>query len=186
MTVLEDGARHRRIGSGLWSQLWFKNTVAGLIVVAAFTGLAVVSFRGPWRTYQDSVRPAHVVQAGQTETIDGQTWQLGQIRHFGKLPGAWNSAIPKGTQLAVVTIERSGTPQPDMYCQALLTDGVRSWKGDQIEYTVPLPDGTSNSCRKPGPLQFTFLLPEDSHPTAVDIIEAYGTQILIRFEIPGA
>lgn len=186
MTVLEERARHRQAGPRLWSRLWFKNLVAALVVVVAFTGLAVVSFRGPWRTYQDSIRPAHVVQAGQSATIYGQTWQLGQIRHLGKLPRGWNSAIPKGTQLAVVTIERSGTPQPDMYCQALLTDGVRNWKGDQIEYSIPLPDDTSNSCVKPGSLQFTFLVPEDSHPTAVDVIEAYGTAILIRFEIPGA
>lgn len=183
MTWLEEGPRHSLAGKGLWSRLWFKNAVSGVVVVVAFSGLALVSFRGPWRTYQDSVTPAHLVRAGQIETIDGQTWQLGRIKHLGKLPRAWNSKVPKGTELAVVTIERSGPSSPDMYCQALLTDGVRSWKGDQTVYTVPLPDGVSSSCVKPGSLQFSFLIPEDAHPTAVDIIEAYGTRILIRFEI---
>lgn len=106
------GPKHRRSRArNLLSQLWFRNVVAAVVAAVTIAAIGFLSFRAPWETYRASVTPAHTVPAGQSQVIDGQTWELGAIRHLGKWPRSFASAIPKGTEISVVTIKRSG-PAP--------------------------------------------------------------------------
>lgn len=65
-----ESPRHRREHDRgrlpLRSRLWFRNTIAGLIVIAVFAGVWAVSFRDSWRDYRASVVPLHVIAVGQS------------------------------------------------------------------------------------------------------------------------
>ncbi|ALR14103.1 hypothetical protein [Mycobacteroides saopaulense] len=95
--------------------------------------------------------------------------------------------VPKGAELAVVTIERSGPVPQNFFCDGKITDGEHLWpKAPFLIYTVPLADGVVDHCDKPGNLEFTFLVPDDVTMTAVDLVNPVGSagQILVRFELP--
>ncbi|AKP58219.1 Uncharacterised protein [Mycobacteroides abscessus subsp. abscessus] len=175
------GPKHRRSRArNLLSQLWFRNVVAAVVAAVTIAAIGFLSFRAPWETYRASVTPAHTVPAGQSQVIDGQTWELGAIRHLGKWPRSFASAIPKGTEISVVTIKRSG-PAPAVYCRARITDGTHAWLAESYS-GIPFPDGTSDMCSKPGSLQFAFVLPEQTQATAVEIMD--GDRISVRLNIP--
>lgn len=168
------------------SRLWFRNTIAGLIVIAVFAGVWAVSFRDSWRDYRASVVPLHVIAVGQSGEAYGQTWHLAGVRHLGKAPHGANGVVPKGAELAVVTIERSGPVPQNFFCDGKITDGVFFNDTATTEiYTVPLADGVVDHCDKPGNLEFTFLVPDDVTMTAVDLVNPVGGggQILVRFEL---
>ncbi|WP_255485834.1 hypothetical protein [Mycobacteroides sp. LB1] len=191
MATSTEGPRHRRDNATdqlpLRSRLWFRNAIAGVVVIAVFTGVWAISLRGPWRDYRASVTPLHLIPAGQSGDAYGQSWRLAGIKHLGKAPHGANGIVPKGAELAVVTIERSGAVPEDFFCDGRLTDGARLWpEAPFLTYTVPPPDGVVDHCDKPGNLQLTFLVPDDVTMTAVDIVNPVGggNQILVRLEIP--
>lgn len=185
-----ESPRHRREHDRgrlpLRSRLWFRNTIAGLIVIAVFAGVWAVSFRDSWRDYRASVVPLHVIAVGQSGEAYGQTWHLAGVRHLGKAPHGANGVVPKGAELAVVTIERSGPVPQNFFCDGKITDGEHLWsKAPFLIYTVPLADGVVDHSDKPGNLEFTFLVPDDVTMTAVDLVNPVGGggQILVRFEL---
>ncbi|BAX97594.1 hypothetical protein MSTE_02281 [Mycobacteroides stephanolepidis] len=190
MQTSTDAPRHRREHAPdqlpLRSRLWFRNVVAGVIVIAVFSGVWAVSFRDSWRDYRASVVPLHVIATGQSGDAYGQTWRLAGVRRLGKAPRGANGVIPKGAELAVVTIERSGPVPQNFFCDGRITDGEHQWpEAPFLLYTVTPPDGVVDHCDKPGNLQFSFLVPDDVTMTAVDLVNPVGgsAQILVRFEL---
>jgi hypothetical protein len=84
--------------------------------------------------------------------------------------------------LQVVSIERSNARGGDL-CTGVITDGTRRWQAEALGgYTPPLPDKASDRCTRPGPVQFTFLLPQDAVPTAVDVVNFDG-RIRLRLQL---
>ncbi|MBB3754480.1 hypothetical protein FHT44_007006 [Mycolicibacterium sp. BK634] len=156
------------------AKLWQRNII-GVVVAALVLAVLVVTELGPdWSRYRHTVVPAHVVGAGQTGWFDGQTWTVTGVRHL--------KAPPDGTVLHVVSINRTGAPDGDM-CTGVLTDGRRRWQAEGVAGFGPqLPDGVSDRCIGKGPVQFSFLLPHDAVPTAVDVVDLDG-RIRVRLEL---
>ena len=72
--------------------LWQRNLIGAVVVAAVLTLLAPTELLPPWQIYQSTVRPEHVVPAGQTGSALGQSWSVGQIRHLAGSPapsGSW-------------------------------------------------------------------------------------------------
>ena len=62
----------------------------------------------------------------------------------------------------------------------MITDGERRWKADNIGgFSPPAADGVTSLCSQPGLLQFSFLLPQNVIPTAMDIA-AFNGSITVR------
>ncbi|MGH3676332.1 MAG: hypothetical protein ACRDU5_11455 [Mycobacterium sp.] len=158
---------------------WQRNVI-GAVVVAAAVGVLVVTGLGPaWSAYRHTVVPETVVPAGQSGTAGGQNWKLGSIRHLNRSPVNYGPALPTGTVLTVVTIDRSG-PITDEMCVGVITDGDRRWNAEGVGgFRPPQADGLTTMCNKPGRLQLTFLLPHDVVPTAIDVTTLDG-QITVR------
>jgi hypothetical protein len=82
----------------------------------------------------------------------------------------------------VVSIARSNARAGDL-CTGVITDGARRWQAEGIGgYTAALPDNVSDRCTRPGPVQFSFLLPQDVVPTAVDVTNLDG-RIRLRLQL---
>lgn len=163
--------------------LWQRNLIGAIVAAAALTGYALVDIWPPWELYRDTVRPEHVVAARQSQTIDGQTWSIGEVKHLDQSPAPYEPPLPKGTVLTLVTVERSGVTPPDQSCQGVLTDGQHRWRGQTpITYSIPAAPGAGFNCTKPGPLQWAFLHPTDTVPTAVDVT-SLGGAILVRLQM---
>ena len=163
-------------------KLWQRNAVALLVVIAALAVWVTTSVGPAWSSYRALIIPAHVVPAGQSLSFDGHNWRLSGVKHFNQtaVPGA--RTLPDGTVLLVVSIDHSGG-KLEPVCTGVVTDGQRRWRDEGIGgYAGIPPDGVSNSCGTSGPLQFTFLLPRDAVPTAVDVV-AYGGAITVRLEL---
>lgn len=163
-------------------KLWQRNLLALVVVIAALAVLAVVDYWPDWLRYRGTTIPPHVISAGQSGTIDGQTWSVSGVRHLDRAPGPGTRKLPKGTVLEVVSIERTNARGGDL-CTGVITDGTRRWQAEALGgYTPPLPDNASDRCTRPGPVQFTFLLPADVVPTAVDVVNFDG-RIRLRLEL---
>ncbi|MCV7215549.1 hypothetical protein H7J51_09650 [Mycobacterium crocinum] len=159
-----------------------RNVLAMVVVIAALAVLVVVDYWPDWSRYRDTTTPPHVISAGQSETIDGQTWSVAGIRHLDEPPGPRTRKLPKGTVLQVVSIQRTNGRDGDL-CTGVITDGTRRWQAEAIGgYNVPLPDNASDRCTRSGPVQFTFLLPDDVVPTAVDVVNLDG-RIRLRLQL---
>jgi hypothetical protein len=153
---------------------WQRNALAMIVVSAALAVLVVVDLWPDWSRYRDTVTPPHVIAAGRSGTIDGQTWSISGVRHLDRAPGPSARKLPNGTVLQVVSIDRTNARDDDI-CSGVITDGTRRWQAQGIGgYNAPLPDNASDRCAKPGPVQFSFLLPQDAVPTAVDVMDPDG------------
>jgi hypothetical protein len=65
-------------------------------------------------------------------------------------------------------------------CNGVITDGERRWKSEGVGgFSAPAGDGVTSLCSMPGLLQFTFLLPQDAVPTAMDVV-AFDGSITVR------
>jgi hypothetical protein len=165
------------------SALWVRNLVgavvaAGAICVLVFTGLG--DLRQSWVTYRHNVVPGAVIPAGRSGDADGHTWKIDAIRHLNRSPSDFGPKLPQGTVLTVITVDRSGPPPSDGLCNGVITDGTRRWKSEGIgSFSAPERDGVTSLCNEPGLLQFTFLLPTDVVPTAMDVVKADG-RITVR------
>jgi hypothetical protein len=162
--------------------LWKRNAIGATVAVVALAVFAVCYLRPEWSAYRQTVLPPHVVPAGQSLEVDGLTWRVSSVRHLASSPGIAAPALPEGTVLSVVSIDRSGDAAGQS-CGGVLTDGNRLWRAQVVGvYTVLPPDGVTGDCSKPGPVQFTFVLPQDAVPTAVDITTGNG-QIKLRLQL---
>jgi hypothetical protein len=165
------------------NRLWVRNLIGIAVAVAALTTICIVELSPQWSDYRRASEPEQVVSSGASASVLGQTWRLGSVRRITTLPDRpFGASIPKGATLAVVTIERSGTPGTGQ-CVGVLTDGRRRWQ-DQSSSSVdyPISPGATLFCSKPGPLQFNFLLPSNVRPTAVDITDG-SDAILLRITL---
>jgi hypothetical protein len=149
-------------------RLWQRNLVGSVVAAAALTVLIVVDLWPNWTTYRNTVDPEYVVAPRHSLTVDGQTWAVADVRHLPRYPTPGTPPMPEGTVLTVVTLDRSGAAALD-YGTGVLTDGQRRWRGDAF--------GT-----QPGQLQWSFVIPDDAVPTAVDVTRLDGS-ILIRLQL---
>jgi hypothetical protein len=117
---------------------------------------------------RNTVDPEYVVAPRESLTVDGQTWAVADVRHLPRYSTPGTPPLPEGTVLTVVTMDRSGSAAPD-YGTGVLTDGQRRWRGDAFG-------------AQPGQLQWSFLIPDDAVPTAVDVTRLDGS-ILIRLQL---
>lgn len=161
--------------------LWQRNLIGLAVAGVAAAVLGVTDMYPHWSAYHARVTPAVLVAKGNTATAYGQTWRLGTVHHLNAVPHAPTVTLPTHTALAVVTIERAGTPPPGE-CTAVITDGRRRWQTAAIGNGAPLIDGATDRCSRTGPLQLSFLLPSDAVPTAVDLIATDGA-ILLRITL---
>ena len=154
--------------------------VAGAVVTAAALAIILATQLLPsWSRYAGTVDPAHLVAAGASADVDGRVWRLGSITHPAPTVGLYGRKLPAGTVRLVVRIERSG-PADAASCTGAVTDGQRRWNAQLLTgYGVPVTDGTAESCVRLGALQWTFLLPGDVLPTAVDVVGSDG-RIIVR------
>lgn len=61
----------------------------------------------------------------------------------------------------------------------MITDGTTRWTAEGVGGYTPIPpEGVTSLCNLPGPVQFTFLLPDDVVPTALDVTN--NGQITVR------
>ncbi|MGH3955500.1 MAG: hypothetical protein ACRDTI_15850 [Mycobacterium sp.] len=172
-------ARHRAPRHGIWKRLWFRNTVASLVACGAYAASIYLDvLRAPlYADYFEARFPSHSIARGHIESINGQDWSLTDVRELSQVPLA-RKLLPKDTAMMVARIERYGTPSPTEPCQAFLVDGDRRWRAESSfsDYWVKPPDdGTTQVCYKPGPLQFSFLVPVNVKPRWIEILNADGS-----------
>jgi hypothetical protein len=164
----------------LLSKLWVRNVFAAVVALAS---VAVVVFTGlseSWATYRHTVVPGAVVPAGQSGEAGGYTWKIAGTKYLNRSPRGYGPPLPAETVLRVVTVERTGPPPEKVVCNGVITDGERRWKSEGIGgFTAPEGDGVTSLCSGVGLLQFTFLLPQDVVPTAMDVVQFDG-EITVR------
>jgi hypothetical protein len=162
--------------------LWKRNVIGAAVVVVALAVYIGTEIRPDWSTYRHTVTPALIVPADRSGTVDGQTWRVTSVRHLAGSTSPYADPLPKSTVLEVVSIDRTGT-QPDGSCVGVITDGQRRWQAQGVAgFAVTAPDGVTGNCSRPGPVQFTFVLPRDAVPTAVDVTDFSG-RILVRLTL---
>jgi len=164
--------------------LWQRNLVAAVVLVAALATFWATELRTDWSHYRNTVRPEHVVAAGESLNVDGVTWRVNSVRHIGGADRVGFKALPEGTVINVIRIERAGAKDGDPACNGVITDGGRRWTAETVTGFTPTlaTDGMSTSCAGPGPVQFAFVLPRDAVPTAVDVVTP-DRQIILRLEL---
>ena len=165
------------------SALWVRNVI-GTVVTAAAVGVLIFTGLGEsWAEYRRTVVPGAVLPAGQSGDAGGHTWKVDSVKHLNRTPRSFGPQLPSGTVLTVVTVDRSGSPPPEVICNGVITDGKRRWKNEGVGgFTAPEGDGVTSLCSQPGLLQFTFLLPQDVVPTAMDVVQFDG-DITVRLQL---
>jgi hypothetical protein len=158
---------------------WRRNAVGGLVAAVALAVITATQLWPSWSRYEATVVPAHVGPAGGSVDVGGHAWRLGATTHPAPTDGAHGRRQPAGTVRRVMTVERSGGPDA-LPCAGVVTDGHRRWNAERVSgFAVTLADGASDNCLRPGPLQWTFLLPGDVLPTALDVTDLNG-RIIVR------
>jgi hypothetical protein len=162
------------------SALWVRNIIGAVVAAAAIGVIIATVLWGQWTTYRHTVVPEAVVPVDQTGTAGGHTWKVDSVKHLNRNPAAYGQDLPAGTVLTVITVDRSGPPSEGM-CKGVITDGERQWDAESVGGFAPqAPEGVATICGgKSGPVQFSFLLPQDVIPTAVDVTTFDG-QITAR------
>jgi hypothetical protein len=149
--------------------LWQRNLVGTLVTVAALAIFGSAIAWPLWTKYRSTVQPAHVVAAHQSFTLDGQTWSVSDLTTSRRARGS-GAPLPEGTVLTTVTVHRMGSIQAGFRCNGILTDGERRWRA------------VGPPCSEPGSMEWTFLIPDDAQPTAVDVMMLDGS-ILLRLRL---
>lgn len=161
------------------SALWVRNAIGMVVVVGGIGVLVWTGLGESWAEYRRTVAPGVVVPVGQSGEADGRTYKIDAIRHLNRSPADYGPGLPAGTVLTVITVDRSGPP-PNEICNGQIIAGDRRWKSEGIGgFSPPESDGVTTLCNNPGVLQFTFLLPQDVDPTAMDVTTLDG-QITVR------
>ena len=160
------------------AKLWARNVIATVVALGAIA--VVIVFAGlsdSWAAYRHTVVPGAVVPVGQSGQAGGYTWKVVGTKHLNRSPQRFGPALPSGTVLRVVTVERTGPPPEKKVCNGVITDGRQRWKSERVGgITAPDgdDDGVTNLCSEPGLLQFSFVLPRHVVPTAMDVVEFDG------------
>jgi hypothetical protein len=158
-----------------FSKLWVRNVMGTVVALAAIVVVIFTEFSESWATYRHTVVPGTVVPAGQSGEAAGYTWKVAGTKYLNRSPSRYGPPLPTGTVLRVVAVERTGPPPEKVVCNGFITDGERRWKSEGVGgFTAPERDGVTSLCSMPGNLQFTFLLPQDAVPTAMDIVQFDG------------
>ena len=118
--------------------------------------------------------------AGQSGDAGGCPGRSTRYVHLNQSPAGYGPKLPPDTVLTVITVDRAGPPPTEGICNGVITDGERRWKNEGIGgFQPPTTDGVTTLCSQPGLLQFTFLLPHDAVPTAMDVVQFDG-RITVR------
>jgi hypothetical protein len=161
------------------SALWVRNLFGAVVVAVAFGVIITTILGDDWTTYRHTVVPATVVAKGQTGSAGEHTWKVDSVKHLNHTPLRFGPELPAGAVLTVVTVDRAG-PLKGEVCYGVITDGERRWKAENIGgFSPAAADGVTSLCSQPGLLQFTFLLPQDAVPTAMDIT-GFNASITVR------
>ena len=161
------------------SALWARNVIGAVVAVIAIGIIIATVLNDQWTTYRHTVVPETVVAKGQSGSAGGFTWKVDSIRHLNRSSAAYGPPLPSGTVLTVVTVDRTGPPR-DEICTGVITDGEREWNAEGVAGFQPKRvEGVTSLCSQPGLLQFTFLLPREAVPTAMDI-RAFNGYITVR------
>lgn len=159
-------------------RLWQRNLIGAAVSVAALAVITATTLWPDWTAYRESTNPERVVAKGESGEAAGQIWRLDTVRYLNTSSNRLTPELPEGTLVHVVTLESAGPGLPG--CSGVITDGQRRWSAESVGTHGPLPpEGTSSNCSEPGPVQFSFLLPDDATPTAVDVTDWSG-RILVR------
>ena len=162
------------------SALWVRNVIGTIVSAAAIGVLIFTSLGDSWAEYRHTIVPGAVVPAGQSGDAEGLSWKIDAIRHLNQSPAAYGPKLPPDTVLTVITVDRAGPLPTEGICNGVITDGERRWKNEGIGgFQPPTTDGVTTLCSQPGLLQFTFLLPHDAVPTAMDVVQFDG-RITVR------
>ena len=149
-------------------QLWQRNVI-GAVVAAAALGVGVTFVTQPaWDRYQRTVHPPQTAAAGESVAAGGQTWMVRNISRSTTAPGS-GRALPEGTVIVNVLIERVGPSMAGSGCTGYLVAAERHWRGNGM-------------CGAETSMPMTFLVPAATEPTAVDIRDVTGA-ILVRLEL---
>ncbi|MFY9920598.1 MAG: hypothetical protein WAL26_19720 [Mycobacterium sp.] len=162
------------------SALWVRNIIGAVVATVAIGVIVATVLWDQWTTYRHTVVPETVVPVGRTGTAGGYIWKVDSVKHLNRNSASYGPELPAGTVLTVITVDRSGPPSEGI-CEGVITDGDRQWAAENIGGLGPsAPEGVSTICGdKPGPVQFSFLLPQDVVPSAVDVTTFDG-QITAR------
>jgi hypothetical protein len=157
------------------SKLWVRNVIGAVVALAAVAVIIFTGLSDSWATYRHTVVPGAVVPVGESGEAGGYTWKVDATRHLDRSPKSYGPPLPAGTVLRVVTVERTGPPPENVICNGVITDGTRRWKNEGVGgFSAPERDGVTSLCSGTGLLQYTFLLPQDAVPTALDIVQFDG------------
>lgn len=174
-------ARHRAPRNAIWKRRWVRNTVGLVVAVGAFSaGIYLDVLRAPlFAQYFESRFPSHPIARGQTESVQGQDWSLAEVKTVTQIPRL-REPLPEGAEVRTVRIGRTGPVSATGFgvCYAYLVDGDRRWKAETAYGTYwvkPPDDGTTPECYKPGPLEFSFLVPTNAAPKWVEILNSDGS-----------
>ncbi len=164
--------------------LWQRNLLAAVVLLAALATFWATELRTDWSEYRNSVVPEYVVPAGGALSVGGVTWRVDSVRHLSGADRKGFMALPEGTVLNVIRIDRDGAEEGDQTCNGVITDGHRDWTAESVIGFTPTlaTDGISTNCGGPGPVQFAFVLPRDAVPTAVDVV-GFDRRIIVRLEL---
>lgn len=165
---------------GWLTKLWVRNVLATVVALGAVAVVVFTGFYESWATYRHTVVPDAVVPVGQSGEAGGHTWKVDGTKHLNQSPRSFGPELPTGTVLRAVTVERTGPPPEKVVCYGVITDGKRRWKSEGVGgFTAPESDGATSLCSEPGLLQFSFVLPQDVVPTAMDVV-AFDGSITVR------
>ena len=157
------------------SALWVRNAIGAVVAIVAVAVIVATVLSDQWTAYRRTVVPEVVVSKGQTGNAGGFTWRLDSVRHLNRNAASYGPELPAGAVLTVIRVDRGGTPK-DEICNGVITDGERQWKAEGVAgFQPPRTEGVTSLCSQPGMLQFTFLMPQDAVPTAVDITAFDGS-----------
>lgn len=163
------------------SALWVRNLIGAVVAVAALAVIVATTLGDQWATYRSTVEPEIVVPKGRSGAADGYTWTVESIKHLNRNPLRFGPALPEGSVLMVVTLDRSGPPRENPEtCTGVITDGKERWASERVGGVAPMPPaGVAIRCEKPGLQQFSFVLPQQTVPTALDVMTSQG-RLLVR------
>lgn len=165
---------------GWLSALWVRNLIGAVVAVAALCVVIATTLGDQWTTYRQTTVPEVVVAKGRSGAADGYTWKVESIKHLNRNPLRFGPDLPEGAVLTVVTVDRSGPVRDNpVSCNGVITDGERRWASEKVGGLGPIPpDGVAMGCEKPGLQQFSFVLPHQVVPTALDVTTPEGRLLL--------
>ncbi|MEN4478251.1 hypothetical protein [Mycolicibacterium cosmeticum] len=151
-------------------RLWQRNLIGTAVAAAALAVIVVSTVAPAWRNYERTVQPAHIAAPHRSIDVDGQTWSIRTVSRSTRAAGS-GAALPEGTVLMNVVVERSGAPADGFGCTGYLIQGDRSWRAS-----------AGPPCGAAVTMPWSFLIPASAEPDAVDVTKSDGS-ILIRLRL---